>query len=63
MAAASGLEDTDPPHIVSEAIIEALKEGNFHLFPDRMAKDFEKAYHNFAEGIIEAQNTSDTKID
>lgn len=54
MAAASGLEDTDPPHVVSEGIVEALREGNFHLFPDRMAKDFEKAYHNFAEGIIEA---------
>ena len=54
MAAASGLEDTDPPHIVSEGIVEALKEGDFHLFPDRMAKDFEKAYHNFAEAIIEA---------
>ena len=53
MAAASGLEDTDPPHVVSEGIVEALREGNFHLFPDRMAKDFEKAYHNFAEGIIE----------
>jgi hypothetical protein len=54
MAAASGLEDTDPPHVVSEGIVEALKQGDFHLFPDRMAKDFEKAYHNFAEGIIEA---------
>ena len=54
MAAASGLEDTDPPHVVSEGIVEALREGNFHLFPDRMAKDFEKAYHNFAEAIIEA---------
>ena len=54
MAAASGLEDTDPPHVVSEGIVEALREGDFHLFPDRMAKDFEKAYHNFAEAIIEA---------
>ena len=54
MAAASGLEDTDPPHVVSEGIVEALREGNFHLFPDRMAKDFEKAYHYFAEAIIEA---------
>ena len=54
MAAASGLEDTDPPHVVSEGIVEALKEGDFHLFPDRMAKDFEKAYRQFAEEIIEA---------
>lgn len=54
MAAAAGLEDTDPPSVVSEGIVAALKAGDFHLFPDRMAKDFEKAYHNFAEGIIEA---------
>jgi short-subunit dehydrogenase len=54
MAAESGLEDTDPPSVVSEGIVAALNAGDFHLFPDRMAKDFEKAYHNFAESIIEA---------
>lgn len=54
MADAAGLEDTDPPSVVSEGIVNSLKAGDFHLFPDRMAKDFEKAYHNFAEGIIEA---------
>jgi NAD(P)-dependent dehydrogenase (short-subunit alcohol dehydrogenase family) len=54
MAAAAGLDDCDPPSVVSEGIVTALKEGDFHLFPDRMAKDFERAYHNFAEGIIEA---------
>ena len=55
MAISSGFaEDCDLPSVVSEGIVEALKEGDFHLFPDRMAKDFEKAYHNFAEGIIEA---------
>ncbi len=54
MAAESGLEDTDPPSVVSEGIVASLKAGDFHLFPDRMAKDFERAYHNFAEGIIEA---------
>jgi NAD(P)-dependent dehydrogenase (short-subunit alcohol dehydrogenase family) len=54
MAAASGLTDTDPPSVVSEGIVAALKAGDFHNFPDRMAKDFERAYHNFAEGIIEA---------
>jgi hypothetical protein len=40
--------------VVSEGIITSLKEGKFHLFPDRMAKDFEKAYRQFAEEIIEA---------
>lgn len=54
MAAKSGIIDSEPPSVVSEGIITALKEGDFHLFPDSMAKGFEKAYHNFAEGIIEA---------
>lgn len=47
-------EDADPPSVVSEGIVAALKAGDLHLFPDKMAKDFEKAYHNFAESIIEA---------
>ena len=55
MSISSGFaEDSDLPSIVSEGIVTSLKEGDFHLFPDRMAKDFEKAYHNFAENIIEA---------
>lgn len=54
MADTAGLEDGDPPSVVGDGIVAALKEGDFHLFPDRMAKDFEKAYHNFAEGILEA---------
>ncbi len=54
MAAQAGLDDTEPSSVVSEGIVQALKDGDFHLFPDRLAKDFEKAYHNFAEGIIEA---------
>ena len=55
MAISSGFaEDSDPPSIVSEGIVESLREGKFHLFPDKMAKDYEKAYHQFAEEIIEA---------
>lgn len=56
MAKQAGIEeDADPPSVVSEGIVASLKAGDFHLFPDKMAKDFEKAYHNFAEGIIEAE--------
>ena len=55
MAISSGFaEDSDLPSVVSEGIVTSLKEGKFHLFPDRMAKNFEKAYHNFAKNIIEA---------
>ena len=55
MAISSGFaEDSDLPSVVSEGIVTSLKEGKFHLFPDRMAKDFENAYRQFAEEIIEA---------
>lgn len=55
MAIESGFdEDADPASVVSEGIINSLKSGDFHLFPDRMAKDYEKAYRKFAEDIIES---------
>ena len=55
MAISSGFaEDSDLPCVVSEGIVTSLKEGKFHHFPDRMAKDFENAYRQFAEEIIEA---------
>ena len=55
MAASAGLEDmTDSVETVSEGIVEALKNGDFHLFPDKMAKDFEQAYAPFAKGVVEA---------
>ena len=55
MAISSGFaEDSDLPSVVSEGIVESLKEGKFHLFPDKMAKDYEKSYRQFAEEIIEA---------
>ena len=55
MAISSGFaEDSELPSVVSEDIVTSLKEGKFHLFPDKMAKDYEKTYNNFAEAIIEA---------
>jgi NAD(P)-dependent dehydrogenase (short-subunit alcohol dehydrogenase family) len=55
MAHDAGLDDmTDSVETVSEGIVEALQNGQFHLFPDKMAKDFEKAYLPFAQGVVEA---------
>lgn len=55
MTEATGLKDiAEPPSVVSEGIITALKAGDFHLFPDSMAKQFESAYENFADNVIEA---------
>ena len=55
MAQQAGLGDMgDPASAVSDGIVEALKFGRFHLFPDTMAKQFEEAYQSFAQNIIEA---------
>jgi len=52
MGAGAGFEDADTPSSVSEAIVAGLEAGEFHVFPDVMAKQFEGAYQSFAENII-----------
>lgn len=48
-----GLADiADSPLLVAEAIIEALKTGDFHVFPGTMAKQIGEAYQSFAENIV-----------
>lgn len=55
MIAASGMmEMAEPPSIVANGIVAALHSGDFHVFPDKMAKQIEGAYQYFAENIIEA---------
>lgn len=55
MGKAAGLEDiSEPAHIVADAIIEGLSTGQFHVFPDTVAKQFEGAYSVFADSIINA---------
>lgn len=54
MADEAGLDDTDPPSVVAEGIVAALAAGDFHLFPDKMAKDLGSAYASFAENVIDA---------
>ena len=46
-------EIANPPRLVADGIVSALKEGNFHLFPDPMAQQIWGAYQSFAENIIE----------
>ena len=44
MAADAGVgEIGEPPSLVSEGIVAALRAGDFHLFPDSMAKGLRKA--------------------
>lgn len=55
MANNAGLgEIAEPSSLVSESIISALKAGEFHAFPDSMAKMFEEQYQTFAKNIVEA---------
>lgn len=54
MSSAAGLADiAEPPSLVAEGIITALKAGDFHVFPDTMAKQIGGAYQSFAENIVE----------
>lgn len=46
--------DAPPVSVVSESIIENLEAGEFHSFPDEMAKQFQQVYHTFAKEIVEA---------
>ena len=54
MSDAAGLtEVAEPPALVADGIIEALKTGDFHVFPDSMAKQMGGAYKSFAENVVE----------
>lgn len=52
MAAKAGMTEGESANTVAEGVISALAEGQFHLFPDPMAKQFETAYQDFAKSIV-----------
>ena len=37
-----------------EALVAAMAKGEFHVFPDSMARQIGEAYAGFAAGVIEA---------
>jgi len=47
-------EVAEPPGLVAQGIIAALESGDFHVFPDTMAKQIGAAYQDFATNIVEA---------
>ena len=54
MGDAAGLtEVAEPPALVADGIVTALKAGDFHVFPDSRAKQMGDAYQSFAENVIE----------
>jgi len=48
-------EVAEPASVVSEAIVSALKAGDFHVFPDSVARDIQGVYQSFATNVIEAE--------
>ena len=55
MAQAAGLgEIAEPAVIVPQAILAAMQTGEFHVFPDTMAKQVAGVYQSFATNIVEA---------
>ncbi|QDU54471.1 SDR family oxidoreductase [Aeoliella mucimassa] len=58
MADDAGLQDmAEPPTLVSEGIVAALAAGDYHLFPDTMAKQLWSEYESFAKNVVEARGS------
>ncbi len=56
MGDAAGFEEIgEPPELVADGIVAALKSGEFHVFPDSLAKNVGAAYQSFVENVIEAE--------
>lgn len=54
MATQAGFSQSDSPTTVAEGIVNALQAGDFHLFPDTVAKQFEAAYQDFSDNCVMA---------
>lgn len=55
MASDAGLDDVaEPPSLVAEAIFTAIEKGEFHAWPDSMAKQFASAYATFGKEVVES---------
>lgn len=56
MGNTAGLAGTpEPSSVVAEGIIVALRSGDFHLFPDKMAQRIGSAYQSFSKHVIESE--------
>ena len=56
MGDAAGLTAiAEPPSLVADGIVAALTAGEFHVFPDTMAKKFWAAYEGFSRAVVEAE--------
>ncbi|MEM1211032.1 MAG: SDR family oxidoreductase [Planctomycetota bacterium] len=55
MATGAGFPEdmTEPPTIVADSVIDGITNDRFHVFPDKMARDFWGAYEGFAVAVVE----------
>ncbi|MCB0325070.1 MAG: SDR family oxidoreductase [Bdellovibrionales bacterium] len=57
MATSAGLADiAEPASLVGDGIVASLRAGDFHHFPDSMAKELGKAYAAFAASVVEGED-------
>ncbi|MEW8324514.1 MAG: SDR family oxidoreductase [Candidatus Thiodiazotropha taylori] len=55
MASNAGLSElAEPAELVPQSIIAAIESGEFHAFPDSMARQVGSVYQEFAKSIVEA---------
>jgi len=47
-------EAAPPPSVVADALLAALRDGEFHCFPDEFAKQFWAGYESFARAVVES---------
>lgn len=43
----------EPPSLVADAIFDAVRDSEFHVFPDSMAKQIGEEYQSFAKAVVE----------
>lgn len=47
--------EMDTPDAVANGIVESLRSGAFHLFPDKMSRELWSAYEPFATAVVESE--------
>ena len=58
MADSAGFDEiAEPPSLVADGIVSALAAGEFHLWPDTMARQIGGAYESFATNIVNVDIT------
>jgi short-subunit dehydrogenase len=64
MADRAGVSEmAQSPDLVADAVVEAIMNEKFHVFPDDMAKQIGAAYNSFAKNVVEAMADPEAEAD